>query len=237
MTEDHRDLAAGEALGALDPSDKEQLRRARLPRTAASLGARRPSGDRGGTGAPVSCARAPPDDLFDRILEEIEPSDVPAEQQVPAAAPTRSRRQWWPRVAVGGLAIAATAAIAIALLADGSRGTPDARAVVQGTTEFADVSGEARLYSPGDPGGTLVLELDSLPPPPSGHHYEVWVLREQAADDGGCRLVHARSRPRARLELQLPGPGAFSAVDVSVEPDGGSAEHSGVSLAGGTFSS
>ena len=137
---------------------------------------------------------------------------------------------------MGGLALAATAAIAIALLADGSRSAPDARAVVQGTTEFADVSGEARLYSPEDPGGTLVLELESLPPPPSGHHYEVWVLREQAAEMeavGSFTPAHER----AQLELQLPGPGAFSAVDVSVEPDGGSAEHSGVSLAGGTFSS
>jgi hypothetical protein len=39
------------------------------------------------------------------------------------------------------------------------------------------------------------------------------------------------------LELRLPGPGTYRAVDVSVEPDGGSAEHSGRSLAGGRFES
>jgi hypothetical protein len=42
---------------------------------------------------------------------------------------------------------------------------------------------------------------------------------------------------RATLELPLPGPGDYKAVDVSVEPDGGPAEHSAVSLAGGTFGS
>ena len=41
----------------------------------------------------------------------------------------------------------------------------------------------------------------------------------------------------ARLELRLPGPGDYQAVDVSIEPDSGPAEHSGISLAGGTFQS
>ena len=40
---------------------------------------------------------------------------------------------------------------------------------------------------------------------------------------------------QARLELPLPGPGDYRAVDVSVEPDGRPAEHSSVSLAGGSF--
>ena len=39
----------------------------------------------------------------------------------------------------------------------------------------------------------------------------------------------------AELELPLPGPGTYQAVDVSVEPDGGPAEHSSVSLASGSF--
>ena len=40
---------------------------------------------------------------------------------------------------------------------------------------------------------------------------------------------------RVRLKLGLPGAGDYEAVDVSVEPDGGSASHSGLSLAGGHF--
>ena len=43
------------------------------------------------------------------------------------------------------------------------------------------------------------------------------------------------SGSHVRLKLALPGPGAYEAVDVSVEPDGGSASHSGLSLAGGRF--
>ena len=42
---------------------------------------------------------------------------------------------------------------------------------------------------------------------------------------------------QVRLELGLPGSGDYEAVDVSVEPDGGSASHSGQSLAGGHFES
>ena len=38
------------------------------------------------------------------------------------------------------------------------------------------------------------------------------------------------------LDLPLPGPGDYAAVDVSVEEDGGPPAHSDTSLAGGTFS-
>ena len=37
------------------------------------------------------------------------------------------------------------------------------------------------------------------------------------------------------LDLPLPGPGDYAAVDVSVEEDGGPPVHSDTSLAGGTF--
>ena len=40
---------------------------------------------------------------------------------------------------------------------------------------------------------------------------------------------------RVRLKLGLPGAGEYEAVDISVEPNGGPASHSGSSLAGGRF--
>ena len=76
-----------------------------------------------------------------------------------------------------------------------------------------------------------------MPAPPTGHHYEVWVLRTEG---GGAMEAVGSFTPdddHARLELPLPGPGDYQAVDVSVEPDGGPAEHSSVSLAGGSFGS
>ena len=42
---------------------------------------------------------------------------------------------------------------------------------------------------------------------------------------------------RMRLDLPLPGPGDYQAIDISIEPDGGPPEHSSVSLAGGRFGS
>ena len=82
-----------------------------------------------------------------------------------------------------------------------------------------------------------MLDLEHVPAPPSGHHYEVWVLRREG---GGAMEAVGSFTPEgdeAKLELPLPGPGDYQAVDVSVEPDGGPAEHSSVSLASGSFGS
>ena len=40
---------------------------------------------------------------------------------------------------------------------------------------------------------------------------------------------------RVKLRLPLPAPGAYDAVDISIQVNGGPAAHSSVSLAGGTF--
>ena len=222
MTDDDRDLLAGEALGALSSDDAARVAElvARDGVAAAELQAHR------ATVAAIDAGVArelPSADLFDRILAEIEP----------ATAAVRRRRTWrWsPRVATAGLAAAAVVVLGFVVLADG-RGDPDARAAIAGTAEFTGVTGEAALY-----GNELVLDLRNVPPPPSGHHYEVWVLRTEA--NGAMEAVGAFTPEDedASLEFRLPGPGDYRAVDVSVEPDGGPAEHSDVSLAGGSFES
>ena len=121
--------------------------------------------------------------------------------------------------------------LAFVVLADG-RGEPDARAAIAGTPEFADVTGAAKLY-----GNELVLDLQDVPAPPSGHHYEVWVLRSEGGGEMEAVGSFTPEDEDASLEFRLPGPGDYRAVDVSVEPDGGPAEHSSVSLAGGSFDS
>jgi anti-sigma-K factor RskA len=219
---DHdRDLIAGEALGG--SSADESARVAELvakDRAAASaLEAHRATV----TALESGVARAvPSDDLFARILADVAPA--------PASRRARPRRSWVPRLATVGVAVAA-AVVALAVFT-GGRGAPDAQAAVAGTTQFADVSGEAKLY-----GDELVLDLEHVPAPPSGHHYEVWVLRREG---GGAMEAVGAFTPQgdeAKLELPLPGPGDYQAVDVSVEPDGGPAEHSSVSLASGSFGS
>jgi anti-sigma-K factor RskA len=238
MSDDARDLAAAGALGGLAPDDAARLEAAvaRDPRVARELEAYR------ATVAALEAGVArerPPADLFDRILAELD-AEVPALRSVPVAEAAVRRRRGLrlglPRVALGLAAASAVAVVlAVALTGGDGRGSPDARAAVAGTESYPGVDGEARLYGTDASGGTLVLDLAGLPAPPPGHHYEVWVLRQ---GHGGAMEPVGSFSPGgddASLELRLPGAGTFTAVDVSVEPDGGPAAHSGVSLAGGRF--
>lgn len=218
MNDTDRDLLAAAALGALSHGEQEHV--AELVRQESAAAAQLEQHRATVATLETAVARElPSSDLFDRILAEVEP------------APARRRRwSWAPRLA-GGLAAAAAVALALVVFT-GGHGEPDARAAVSGTPEYAAVSGSATLD-----GGELVLELENVPAPPAGHHYEVWVLR---AESGGAMEAVGAFAPdgeNARLELPLPGPGDYKAIDVSVEPDGGPAEHSSVSLAGGSFGS
>jgi hypothetical protein len=217
--EDDRDLIAGAALGALEPADASRL--------AALLEHKEASAELDARRATVAALEAglertaPAHDLFDRILAEIEP----------AADPQPRRLRWTPLLAAG-FAAAAALVLGVVVLTGGPGERDSTRAAVAGTPRYADVTGTATLD-----GGELVLELEHVPAPPSGHHYEIWVLR---AEGGGAMEAVGSFTPdddHARLELPLPGPGDYQAVDVSLEPDGGPAEHSSVSLAGGTFGS
>jgi anti-sigma-K factor RskA len=232
MNDDHRDLAAAEALGALSPEESTDFRTelARDPELAAEFDE---------YGATVSLLEAsvaresPGYDLFAGVLARIEPAPARSE-------PAPQRRQWsWrrtlPAFAVGMAATAAVFAIALALGSNSSLGTPDAIAAVQGTPEFAGVHGEARLYKAESADGVLRLELADVPAAAAGEHYEVWVLRPSAGDTMEAVGVFNPTASEVDLELSLPGAGDYVAVDISVEPDAGSPEHSGTSLAGGTF--
>ena len=240
MTDDIRDLLAGDALDALSSDDAERLER----ELAASPELQRERDAYRATVAALDKGVArmqPPDTLFDRILTEVEagdgsrePGEVPVSGEVPVpTAPARRRRAWLPRLALTGAAV--TAVLVVALLVREGGDAPDARATVAGTERFPEVGGTAELFAPAEPGGVLRLRLENLPEPPVGSHYEVWVLREEAGEAMESVGSFTPTSTDERLELPLPGPGSFRAVDVSVEPDGGSPEHSGVSLAGGTF--
>ena len=140
-----------------------------------------------------------------------------------------------PAFAAGFAVAAVIVAVVVALSSGNDLGSPDARAAVRGTPEFSAVHGDARLYATSRKDGVLVLDLADVPAPAPGTHYEVWVLRQSS---GGAMESVGAFTPggsKVRLELGLPGSGDYTAVDVSVEPDGGSASHSGESLAGGRF--
>lgn len=170
----------------------------------------------------------PPHDLFDRILAEVRPEAV-----VVPLRPVSRRRMLAPIVAVAAMAAAAVVAIAVTAGGDGL-GSPDARAAISGKSDAA-VSGEATLYGEAEAGGKVLVSLTDVPPAPSGHHYEIWVLRDGSAEMEAVGTFTPASGT-VRLELPLPGPGHYAAVDISVEENGGPPAHSDTSLAGGTFS-
>jgi len=235
MSDERSDLAAAGALGALDASDSAELavQVARDPMLGAQLDDYR---------ATVSMLEAsvaregPSHDLFAGILAEIEPQ--PAASAVERSDGGTRRWSWsraLPAFAVGAAATAAVFAIALALDSPGSPGTADAVAAVAGTPDFAAVQGEARLYGSDQPGGVVRLDLADVPAAPDGSHYEVWVLRPAAGGAMEAVGVFDSDGSHVELELGLPGAGDYVAVDISVEPDAVSPDHSGTSLAGGTF--
>ena len=219
MNDADRDLLAGAALCALSPDEAKRV--ADLVRKDAAAAVELEQHQATVAAVETAIARAQPAaDLFNRILIEVRP----------APAEPRRRRRWAPRL---GAALAATAAVAVALVVlTGDPAEPEARAAVAGTPEFADVSGSATLD-----GGELALELEHVPAPPAGHHFEVWVLRTEGGGEMEAVGSFSPDGERMRLDLPLPGPGDYQAVDISVEPDGGPPEHSRVSLAGGRFGS
>jgi anti-sigma-K factor RskA len=171
---------------------------------------------------------APPADLFDRILAEIRP-----EATIVPIRPRAHRRAV--ALAVGALAVAAAVLITVVVAGEESRGPAGARAAVTGKSDPA-VKGEAVLYGSTAVGGTVRVELLDVPQAPAGHHYEVWVLRRDAGGEMEAVGSFAPTSESVQLDLPLPGPGDYAAIDISVEENGGPPAHSGTSLAGGTFS-
>jgi len=170
----------------------------------------------------------PPDDLLDRILLIVQPG-----ANVIALGPHRSLRWLLPAGAVAALAAAAVVLVAV-LAGDKGLGAPDARAAISGKSDPA-VHGDAKLYDAGSTAGKVLVTLREVPPAPSDHHYEVWVLRKGVTEMEAVGSF-TPSSSTVELELPLPGPGDYAAVDISVEENGGSPTHSGTSLAGGAFS-
>lgn len=232
--QERRELAAAEALGGLSPEELAALddaladdpllaREVEADREAiAALEARLPR-------------QAPSEDLLERIMAEVERLESSPDAGALPAADTRPAGRRFgplraPRVAVAVAAAAAAVLLAAIVLSGDDLGEPDAVAPIAGAPEFPGVAGTAQLYE----GGTLRVSLESGPPPPAGHHYEVWVLRNgvEVMDSVGEVGVDGKEH-----EYRLTANGTFAAVDISVEPNDGNPAHSGVTLAGGRFSS
>lgn len=238
MSDDLRELAGLDALGALSPDESRRL--AVAANADGDLAAQRDADE-----AVVAALRsavapvAPPADLGDRIVALTRTEAEAGVTPKPAAADWRSRLRRRPLVpALVAAFVAAAAAVAITLVAtnDSGLGAPTVEASVVNHDPSMNVGGTASLYDPSRPDGKVVVNLTSLPPAPAGHHYEVWVLRSGATQMEAVGSF-SPDQPSVRLELPLPGSGTYGALDVSLEEDSGPADHSGKSVAGATFGS
>lgn len=169
---------------------------------------------------------SPPEGLVDRVLEEVRAQA----RVVPLLRRARG-------LATGAVAAAAAAVLVLAIglaLATDAGIDPAARAVLEDRAGLG-VSGEAALYDPGTGAGYVTVSLRNLLPAPPDHHYEVWVLPRGSDAMISLGTLDPTTLDDVELRFDLPGPGEYAAVDVSVEEDDGPPEHSDTSLATGTF--
>jgi hypothetical protein len=151
----------------------------------------------------------------------------------PVVAPRPARRRR--RVAwAGAFAGVAAAVVALVLVVGSGSAEPAAIAAVHSELTGVSTSGEARLFNPDRPDGTLQLHLSDVPAPPKGTYYAVWVLPRGEKTMEAIGTFGARGR-EVDIKLNLPGSGDYQAVDISIQRVGGPSAHSGKSLAGGAF--
>jgi anti-sigma-K factor RskA len=170
---------------------------------------------------------APREDLFGAIRAQIEPAAMPA---APRSRPARWRR---PRlvVALAGATVAAAAALTAVVVLDTDDGATTVTAALVAHRE-AGVSGRVELRSPDSDHGRVGLEVRDLERAPAGFHYTVWVLR---VDSEQMTPIGSFTVPGGELDLPLPGPARYAALDISLQRNEAPPAHSGVSVAGATF--
>jgi anti-sigma-K factor RskA len=175
---------------------------------------------------------APEPELFSRILAAVA-------EETPAQAPVRARA--WPRwrphallLTAPVLGAAVAAVVTLVLSSGGGLGKPEAVAPVASHLASAHVVGTADLYRSDVPGGKLSVRLSDVPAPPRDTHYEVWVLRRGSTEMTAVGSF-TPAGTKVHLVLPLPAPGAYAAMDISVQRNDGPPQHSQTSLAGATF--
>jgi hypothetical protein len=149
---------------------------------------------------------SPPEDLFDRILADTRPA---------RPAPLHRRLSTW------AAPVAAAAAAVLVTLA-----------VTRGGEGLGDPAGRGTIRS-ALVDGTVVVDLDRVPDPPSEHYYELWIV-----GPGGRSLPIGAFTPEdgeAHFEVRLPTPGRYLSVDISIEEVDGPPQHSGRSIATARF--
>jgi hypothetical protein len=130
------------------------------------------------------------------------------------------RRLPWPRLAgsrpLAGLAAAAVIALAVVGVVKLASGGSSAVRVIPAQVTASAASAELRLA-----GGQAELIVHRMPPPGTGHVYEVWLKRGDGPPAPTTSLFGVTSAGSGRVSV--PDLHGVSEVLVTPEPDGGSA--------------
>lgn len=170
---------------------------------------------------------APRADLFAQIAASLPTAAAPA---VPVDRAPRVRWRFRrPTLAIpAGVALLALVVALIIAVAVSGDPAPAASGplVAHGSS---GVSGSVDLFDPASGNGRVVVHLKGLAVAPAGDHYTIWVLRDGVREM--TPVASIVSGEDARIELPLPGPGRYTAVDISLQQNDASPVHSGDSVA------
>jgi hypothetical protein len=91
------------------------------------------------------------------------------------------------------------------------------------------VHGRVDVFDPSSGEGRVVVHLRGLAVAPAGDHYTIWVLRDGVQEM--TPVASIVSGEDSRIELPLPGPGRYTALDISLQLNDASPVNSGTSVA------
>jgi anti-sigma-K factor RskA len=224
----HRDDAGSYVLRAL-PDDEHERFEAHL---ASCEGCRREVADlqMAADTLPLAAVQVgPPPELRERIMavvrseaELLNAAQVRADE--PEAAPVRERRRRrrWPVLSLRPLPAALAAGVLVAAGVVGG-------VVLSGGSDTSTVTGTVRIASAPTARASLKLsddatklEVRSMPPPPSGKVYQVWLKRPNQDPAPTTALFRTDAKGSADVEIQRGRLKGVEQVLVTAEPDGGS---------------
>lgn len=163
------------------------------------------------------------DAVADRAADEV--ADRPVVVAM-AAAGRRHRPRWAvPMVAAAAVAVLVGVVWSVTRSADDA-GLVELAAAPLGELQGSGAGADAALVRESDGRLHVVLSNASMPPPPAGSFYEIWLVDHEVTDPRS--LSHGSMGER--LDFVVPAgvdPSAYPIIDVSLEPDDGNPAHAG----------
>jgi Anti-sigma-K factor rskA len=164
---------------------------------------------------------APPEDLFDRIVDDVQPTAT--------VVPFRRRRlpAWASSAAAATVAAAAAVLVTVAVTGeDNGLGDPIRRVSISNER----VDGTLALYRPEGGNRVLVADLDRVSDVPEGRYYELWISRP-GSDVKIPIGSFSPTEGRVHLVVPLPTEDKQLSIDISIEEETGPPDHSGQTIA------